>query len=183
MRNYSKICPDVDSIWYFHIHRSWSVATGPSLFAVFWGIILPSFMGTFLLSHYKDSYCWWLKILHQLIGSCFHYVPGLTHPRWCRISSIKSRKLTSCTWVRFQKRGAPTTYKWSCNPYKWPCKWVTQVISPYLWRIIKVIPPFIPGVKMGPIGGPDLGISESSPIRWLFAPGEWSPSCLLDFSG
>ncbi len=26
-------------------------------------------------------------------------------------------------------RWAPTSYKWSYNPYKWPCKWVTGVIT------------------------------------------------------
>ena len=27
-------------------------------------------------------------------------------------------------------RWAPTTSKWSYNPFKWPYKWVTGVISP-----------------------------------------------------
>jgi len=31
------------------------------------------------------------EILHQLIGSLFHYLQGFIHPRWCRISSINSR--------------------------------------------------------------------------------------------
>ena len=26
--------------------------------------------------------------------------------------------------------GPPTSYKWSCNPYKWPHKWVTGIIMP-----------------------------------------------------
>ena len=30
------------------------------------------------------------EILHQLIGSVSHYLKGFIHPRWCRISSIKS---------------------------------------------------------------------------------------------
>ena len=30
------------------------------------------------------------EILHQLIGSLSHYLQGLIHPRWCRISSINS---------------------------------------------------------------------------------------------
>ena len=30
------------------------------------------------------------EILHQLIGSLSHYLPGFIHPRWCRISSINS---------------------------------------------------------------------------------------------
>ena len=31
--------------------------------------------------------------------------------------------LTSC-------KVGPTSYKWSCNPYKWPYAWVTGVITP-----------------------------------------------------
>ena len=30
------------------------------------------------------------EILHQLIGSLSHYLPGFIHPRWCRISAINS---------------------------------------------------------------------------------------------
>jgi len=30
------------------------------------------------------------EILHQLICSLSHYLPGFLHPRWCRISSINS---------------------------------------------------------------------------------------------
>ena len=30
------------------------------------------------------------EILHRLIGSSSHYLQGFLHPRWCRISSIKS---------------------------------------------------------------------------------------------
>ena len=30
------------------------------------------------------------EILHQLIGSLSHYLQGLIHSRWCRISSINS---------------------------------------------------------------------------------------------
>ena len=33
------------------------------------------------------------EILHQLIGSLSHYLQGFIHPRWCRISSINSRKM------------------------------------------------------------------------------------------
>ena len=33
------------------------------------------------------------EILHQLIGSLSHYLHGLVHPRWCRISSINSSSL------------------------------------------------------------------------------------------
>ena len=32
------------------------------------------------------------EILHQLIGSFPHYLQGVIHPRWCRISSINSSK-------------------------------------------------------------------------------------------
>jgi len=30
------------------------------------------------------------EILHQWIGSIYHYLQGFIHPRWCRISSINS---------------------------------------------------------------------------------------------
>ena len=36
-------------------------------------------------------------------------------------------------------RWAPTSYKWSYNPYKWPYKWVTGVIT----LLIEVRIPFI----------------------------------------
>ena len=32
------------------------------------------------------------EILHQLIGSLSHYLPGFIHLNWCRISSINSSK-------------------------------------------------------------------------------------------
>ena len=38
-------------------------------------------------------------------------------------------------------RWAPTSYKYSYNPYKWPYKWVTGVIT----LLIGVITPFITG--------------------------------------
>ena len=31
------------------------------------------------------------ELLHQLIGGLSHYLQGVLHPRWCRISSINSR--------------------------------------------------------------------------------------------
>ena len=34
------------------------------------------------------------EILHHLIGSLSHYLQGLIHPRWCRISSINSIEIT-----------------------------------------------------------------------------------------
>ena len=30
------------------------------------------------------------EILHQLVGRLSHYLQGLKHPRWCRISAINS---------------------------------------------------------------------------------------------
>ena len=51
-------------------------------------------------------------------GSCWRFL-GKNHPtRW-----------------------APTSYKWSYNPYKWPYKWITLVIT----LLIGVITPFITG--------------------------------------
>ena len=35
------------------------------------------------------------EILHQFIGSLSHYLQGLIHPRWCRISYINSRSHTN----------------------------------------------------------------------------------------
>ncbi len=37
--------------------------------------------------------------------------------------NLKGKGETTTRW-------APTSYKWSCNPYKWPYKWVTGVITP-----------------------------------------------------
>ena len=36
------------------------------------------------------------EILHQLIGSLYHYLQGFIHPRWCGISSINSIMLDNC---------------------------------------------------------------------------------------
>ena len=33
-------------------------------------------------------------------------------------------------WDAFLQGGPPTSYKWNYNPYKWPYKWVTGVITP-----------------------------------------------------
>ncbi len=41
----------------------------------------------------------------------------------------------------FPARWAPTSFKWSYNPYKWPYKWVTGVIT----LLIGVITPLITG--------------------------------------
>ena len=41
----------------------------------------------------------------------------------------------------FCTRWAPPSYKWSCNPYEWPYKWVTGVITP----LMGVITPLITG--------------------------------------
>ena len=44
--------------------------------------------------------------------------------------------------VRFPTRWAPhTSYKWSYNPYKWPYKWATGVIT----LLIEVITPLVTG--------------------------------------
>ena len=40
------------------------------------------------------------ELLHQLIGSLSHYLPGFIHPRWCRISSINSMQ-GSLAWLRW----------------------------------------------------------------------------------
>ena len=40
-------------------------------------------------------------------------------------------------WVQ----GAPSSYKWSYNPYKWPYKWLTVLIT----LVIGVINPVITG--------------------------------------
>ena len=46
----------------------------------------------------RESWCFfWVvvllmeELLHQLIGGLSHYLQGVLHPRWCRISSINSR--------------------------------------------------------------------------------------------
>ena len=53
----------------------------------------------------------------------------------------KEATLTCVFFGVFYTRWAPTIYKWSCNPYKWPYKWVTGVIT----LLIGVITPFITG--------------------------------------
>ena len=53
--------------------------------------------------------------------------------RWFQVwNKIKYTKNT---------RWAPISYKWGYNPYKWPYKWVTEVIT----LLIGVITPFIAG--------------------------------------
>ena len=39
------------------------------------------------------------EILHQLIGSLSHYLPGFIHPRQCRISSINRSTFFSNGWL------------------------------------------------------------------------------------
>ena len=41
---------------------------------------------------------WMEDILHQLIGGLSHYLWGLNHPRWCRISSIRSIAIKSISF-------------------------------------------------------------------------------------
>ena len=33
------------------------------------------------------------EILHELIGSLYHYLQGFLHPRWCRMSPINSMNM------------------------------------------------------------------------------------------
>ena len=42
---------------------------------------------------------------------------------------------------KYSTRWAPTDYKWIYNPCKWLYKWITGVISPYLWG--PHVPPLI----------------------------------------
>ena len=35
-----------------------------------------------------------------------------------------------CKTILTSYKVGPTSYKWSCNPYKWPDTWVTDVITP-----------------------------------------------------
>ena len=56
------------------------------------------------------------EILHQLIGSFPHYLQGVIHPRWCRISSINSMHQPPpefCT---------SPGYRWSCSIFFWNSK-------------------------------------------------------------
>ena len=50
-----------------------------------------------------DTDLWVIRLtealLHQLIGSLSHYLQGISHPSWCRISSI------NCTYVWVQSYG------------------------------------------------------------------------------
>ena len=43
--------------------------------------------------------------------------------------------------VSTSARWDPASYTWSSNPYKWPYKWVTGVVT----LLIRVITPFISG--------------------------------------
>ena len=63
------------------------------------------------------------EILHQLIGSLHHYLQGLIHPRWCRISSINSRM--SC----WNFRSTVSNYR---NPFHFTSGWKKPVRKPFI---------------------------------------------------
>ena len=58
------------------------------------------------------------EILHQLIGRSSHYLQGLKHPRWCRISSINSMDHHipdihhPHLWTRWQKKPTRRIHLW-----------------------------------------------------------------------
>ena len=47
-------------------------------------------MDTYMISCDSNLILLMEEILHQLIGSLSHYLPGFIYARWCRISSINS---------------------------------------------------------------------------------------------
>ena len=47
---------------------------------------------------------------------------------WQRYMEFMALQYSKCIYI--YTRWAPTSYKWSYNPYKWPYKWVTGVITP-----------------------------------------------------
>ena len=61
-------------------------------------------------------------------------------PLWCKKGWFSGKNLQF--FLMEGTRRAPTSYKWGCNPYKWPHKnWVTGVIT----LLKEVITPFITG--------------------------------------
>ena len=74
------------------------------------------------------------QLLHKVPGQCLHQ----KHPRCAE--TIHPARLTAGSPTRW----APSSYKWSYNPYKWPNKWLTVLIT----LVIGVINPVITG--MGP---------------------------------
>ena len=68
-----------------------------------------------------ESYCWWTKILHQLIWEVSHYLQGFLHSRWCRVHSINSmfESRVRCfggNWDAVCNKVGPYYYYYS---YKW----------------------------------------------------------------
>ncbi len=66
-------------------------------------------------------------------------------------------------------RWAPTSYKWSCKPYKWPYKWVTGVITPFI-------------TSRGPPKN-RIDPPEANGVHLLEGGFPWSPRAVLFFWG
>ena len=63
---------------------------------------------------FSGCFCWWKKILHELIGSLSHDLQGFIPPRWSRISSINRMSSIQKTRIhqppKMQLQLAPPLY-------------------------------------------------------------------------
>ena len=86
------------------------------------------------------------EILHQLIGSLSHYLQGLIHPRWCRISSIKSMFKFEGVWFpkasifKGNNRYLKTiqcffTKLWAKKPFKNPYSYHPCMVYSPTWMV------------------------------------------------
>ena len=73
----------------------------------------------------------------MVIGRFFCFLLGFGNFSRGRPVPLQQGEI-SPTWISLQG-GPPTSYKWSCNPYKWPYNWVTGVITLVIEVITQVI--------------------------------------------
>ena len=91
------------------------------------GRIQPTFIGVIihLLSTMDIPAGCWPDLLSSYLYIYIYYIYIDLRTEW--LPTFENHLVPSAVVTR----RAPTSYKWSYNPYKWPCKWVTGVNKPY----------------------------------------------------
>ena len=92
------------------------------------------------------------EILHQLIGSLFHYLQGFIHPRWCSISSINSRlELLPCQSNKKSCDFVLTLSQATISLKRFPQSWVSLNLNMArngaVWYRGHWMPPILEGSK------------------------------------
>ena len=80
----------------------------------------------------------WFKIYLQVFGAQIQQLPTVPL-RYSSNPGAQTHLLRSSLDFMMNTTWAPATYERSCNPYKWPHKWVTGVITPIFGVITLLI--------------------------------------------